>query len=399
MKNKLFAFSTEILRGEVPTEIEILPIGKWKGYKDRSTGETIEIEVTKDDALAAIAFRKSQIERYPDRDLVIDYEHQTMYDVQAPAAGWMGELFLRGDAVWAKINSWTEKAAEYLQNREYRYFSPVFAFGESDRETGETIRLMIKNGALTKEPFLDSMSPVVAKDKSEVSIYYLTNKPIKGDLQMPTVQEILQYLAELLGIDAGSTWDTIKSKLDAIKTGADTVTAKYKSAMEAIGLKAEATVDDVKTFAAKHKSILDALGVQATATVDEIKNIIAAKGSSHPIDMKNYVLKSDYESLAVQMKEMQIEPILAKHMNRGALHLKEQDAYRSDYKNNLRTLKDIDELLSLRPDYSIIPLQEIKLKDHKPDATGEQSVEVIKEYAAKNNVSFRDAAIAMSKKK
>ena len=56
-------------------------------------------------------------------DLVIDYEHQTLSDVQAPAGGWIKDLYKGEDAIIAKVE-WTPKAAEYLKNKEYRYLSP-----------------------------------------------------------------------------------------------------------------------------------------------------------------------------------------------------------------------------------------------------------------------------------
>ena len=61
--------------------------------------------------------------------MVVDYEHQTLSDREAPAAGWIkkidGLAIKAKDGLWA-IAEWTEKARQYIQNKEYRYFSPVF---------------------------------------------------------------------------------------------------------------------------------------------------------------------------------------------------------------------------------------------------------------------------------
>ena len=49
----------------------------------------------------------------------IDYEHQTLKDMQAPAAGWIKDIILRSDGIYGAVD-WTERAAEYLKNKEYR---------------------------------------------------------------------------------------------------------------------------------------------------------------------------------------------------------------------------------------------------------------------------------------
>ena len=36
-------------------------------------------------------------------DIVIDYEHQTLGNVQAPAGGWIKELILKKDGIYARV--------------------------------------------------------------------------------------------------------------------------------------------------------------------------------------------------------------------------------------------------------------------------------------------------------
>ncbi len=114
MKHLILAVLKEM--AGAPTTFQVLPEGKivMEGY-----GEAV---MDADAAAAIIAeFKRRGIE------MVIDYEHQTMQDVQAPAAGWIKELLWKGkEGLWA-VCEWTARAAEYLQNREYRYFSPVIA--------------------------------------------------------------------------------------------------------------------------------------------------------------------------------------------------------------------------------------------------------------------------------
>jgi len=91
-------------------------------------------------------------------DLVIDYEHQSIKDDQAPAAGWITSLMNRGkDGLWAAVN-WTQRAKNYLKNREYRYFSPVFNIRRADHKV-----IKILNVALTNNPRINRINPIIAK--------------------------------------------------------------------------------------------------------------------------------------------------------------------------------------------------------------------------------------------
>lgn len=91
-------------------------------------------------------------------DMVIDYEHQTLKDVQAPAAGWIKTLVDRGNqGLWAKVE-WTDRAREYLKNREYRYFSPVFFITPTNNRVVKLV-----NVALTNSPKINDIRPIVSK--------------------------------------------------------------------------------------------------------------------------------------------------------------------------------------------------------------------------------------------
>lgn len=109
------------------------------------------------------------IERFKARglDIVIDYEHQTegkteKYDYSspdgtAPAAGWIKRLVNKGaNGLWAAVE-WTEKAKKFLSDKEYRYFSPVFALSKKDGLV-ELLRV-----ALTNAPRLNGINPIIAK--------------------------------------------------------------------------------------------------------------------------------------------------------------------------------------------------------------------------------------------
>lgn len=112
---------------------------------------------------AAIAARVIALVARAVDDLVIDYEHQTLYTETngqpAPAAGWLKALEWReGDGLYAIDLRWTERAAAAIAAKEYRYISPVF---EYDKKTGEV--LGIRMAALTNHAGLDGLTDLVAR--------------------------------------------------------------------------------------------------------------------------------------------------------------------------------------------------------------------------------------------
>ena len=66
-------------------------------------------------------------------DLVVDYEHQTLKGCEAPAAGWVKELKLEDGQIKAVVE-WTPRGAQYLENKEYRYLSPVVNVRKADNK-------------------------------------------------------------------------------------------------------------------------------------------------------------------------------------------------------------------------------------------------------------------------
>ncbi len=91
------------------------------------------------------------------RDLVIDYEHQTLQGIEAPAAGWIDQLVTKEDGLYAHIKRWSERAITYLQAGEYRYFSPVIL-------TQESRVIALHSVALTNHPAIHGLTPLVHAD-------------------------------------------------------------------------------------------------------------------------------------------------------------------------------------------------------------------------------------------
>lgn len=98
------------------------------------------------------------------RKLAVDYEHQTFAQLNGradglrPAAGWIGQLAVRDDGLWAMDVTWTARARALLASGEYRYFSPVI-FWEDERY--ETL-VGLGPVALTNDPAMHAVTPLAA---------------------------------------------------------------------------------------------------------------------------------------------------------------------------------------------------------------------------------------------
>ncbi|NKF51369.1 phage scaffold protein [Shewanella sp. WXL01] len=127
-------------------------------------------------------------------DYHFDYEHQTIHSETngqpAPAAGWFKDLeYVPGEGVFANNINWTDKAKQFIADKEYRFASAVFAY---DRVTGRPTQL--KHIALTNAPALDGMNAIAAlKRVSQPSTQHPT-----GD---STMNEALTLLLSMLGIE------------------------------------------------------------------------------------------------------------------------------------------------------------------------------------------------------
>lgn len=212
----------------VPEEIKILPLGHVHSQKGDFEVDDESVELIRKQ------FKSRKL------DLVIDYEHQTLKDVQAPAGGWIEDIYKGDDAIVAKVK-WTDRAKEYLQNREYRYLSPVVMVRKSDRKAAA-----IHSVALTNTPAIDGMFALV----NSIDISNLEEK--EEDTQMD-----LKKLAALLGLPETATEEDVEKALAEAKASmeankgdegkSDTVPVANSVVLSLLGLGADAKTEDVAT--------------------------------------------------------------------------------------------------------------------------------------------------------
>lgn len=198
MKLTLAACSFEIDKAKYG-RIQLLPYGKFRATDGRPT----DVEawyVTDTNGADVVALANSQKNPLP-----IDYEHQTLHSQQngkeAPSAGWMEYLYFNPQGIFADVR-WTDKAAEYIKNGEYRYISAVFAY-----DTNGYVR-KIFHAALTNNPALDGMDEVMVA----ASVQLLNQQKEKPEMD----KKLLAALCALFALKADASEAEITEKVTAL---------------------------------------------------------------------------------------------------------------------------------------------------------------------------------------
>jgi phage I-like protein len=126
--------------GAVPDWVQLTPPGP------AIVGRDGRAWTLSDPAAVAAAFD-------PAKEPQIDLEHSSQElapkGLPAPAVGWMKEIEVRGNTLWARVD-WTADGAALVTSRAYRYLSPVMAV---DKKTGEILRIV--SAGLTNSPNLE----------------------------------------------------------------------------------------------------------------------------------------------------------------------------------------------------------------------------------------------------
>lgn len=148
------------LRSEVPKAlvsedaargwIHCARVGEWKGHPSGP------FEFTRAVFKRIIANFKAEKE-----PVVLTYEHPRYAGDGNPviAAGWIHDLDLRGDDLYAQVE-FTKRAAGYIREGEYRFCSVVVDFESVHRQSAEDIGPELFEIGLTNQPFLSGLRPI-----------------------------------------------------------------------------------------------------------------------------------------------------------------------------------------------------------------------------------------------
>lgn len=148
-------------------------------------------------------------------DLVIDYEHQTLYSEQngqpAPAAGWFKAMEWReGSGLWIKPR-WTDRARDFIHGGEYRYLSAVFPYDKEGHP------LALHSAALVNRPGIDGLQAVAALNAH----FSPTVHPEQETVMNETLRKLLAALGIELAEDAEPTDEQYQTAVTALKALTD----------------------------------------------------------------------------------------------------------------------------------------------------------------------------------
>ncbi len=269
----------------VPEWIQVLPMGKTR---------VNDVDLLVDDQSI-----KDMIADFEQRknDLVLDYEHQTLDGIEAPAAGWLVDLEGRADGLWAKVD-WTDRGHGYVSAREYRYISPVVFV---DEKTSRCYRL--QSAALTNNPAIDGMQPVAAKEEKG------------GNDNM----DLLAKLIELLGLAPEATEDEAVGAVQLLLTSGGEGAVTEETITEAIDQAVEAAVGE--TLDSIEETLIEveeAVATGDTVAVAKAKNKfnrVVAKAKNKDAHQTRPPQKVSSE--AQELRRMKAEMVVEKAITEG----------------------------------------------------------------------------------
>lgn len=303
--------------GECPDKIKILPVGRINSEK----GDFV-VDEESYNAMKAEMQRRGI-------DIVIDYEHQTLQDVQAPASGWVKELIYTPEAIIAKVE-WTQKAQEYLKNKEYRYLSPVVLIRKEDNKA-----VALHSLALTNTPAINGMFAIVNSANIET-------ENDTGGKGMD-----LQKLKELLGLPADAAEETIMNALMEKLGGAE-----KKEESETKEEPEPGKEQEKETEVVANSVILGLLGLKENAKTEDVAGkIMALKAGADS-------QQQEITDALNRLKNREADEVVMNALKAGKITAAQKD-WAKDYV--LKDRKGFDAFIEKAP--VVVPVGKLNLKD------------------------------------
>ena len=215
-------------------------------------------------------------------DIVVDYDHQALAVMEpgsgktAKAAGWVKDLAVREDGIWANIE-WTAVAAASIKEKEYRYLSPVIP-----HDAKGNVR-MVLGVSLTNVPAYHIEAFSAAK------------------ISPQNRNDDMDKILAALGLAKGASEDTVLAALNALLASIAAIGAATGSAEDAtpdeIQAAALAAVDD-------RKRLIKASGVAVDAKVDDAVAALTSLKTKGEPDPTKFVPIDQVTALSQEVKEL-----------------------------------------------------------------------------------------------
>lgn len=315
---KLFACKGEKteIKG-VPDVIPIIPLGHVRSQKGDFNVDEESFRLMKEH------MSKRGI------DIVVDYEHQTLDDVQAPAGGWIKDIYLQDGAIAAKVE-WTQTAKKYLENKEYRYLSPVILVRKSDSKA-----TVLHSVALTNTPAIDGMFPII--NSVDLDQYEEGGKGMD-----------LKALAKLLGLPEDATDEQIFSTVKAALVEA----AQLKEDAEKKEENQDGGKGDGEVVA--NKTILGLLGLAEEAKTEDVASAILSLKAAP----KGTVSESEFKALKEKIANDDAEKAVMVALKAGKISTA-QKVWAKEYA--LKDPQGFDKFVDKAP--QVVPIDEIEFEE------------------------------------
>lgn len=219
--------------------------------------------------IARIAARKNPI--------VIDYEHQTLYAEKngqpAPAAGWFSRAEWReGKGLYATDVEWTARAKKMIEDREYKYFSPVIIY---NKKSGDVVDIEL--GAITNYPGIDGMQDVMLRAAARFNL-------LEEDSAM---SELQKALITAFALAATATDTEIIAACTALKAKADKA-GELETAIAALKTQSPDPAKYVPVAAMQElqTKVADLTAANLKRDIDEVIDIAMSEGKILPAQEK-----------------------------------------------------------------------------------------------------------------
>jgi phage I-like protein len=226
---------------ESNNEFKLAVTGKWQGHINGPFEITLEDlnQMKKNFDAAAV-------------DGVIDLDHATVIKGTGEAYGWIKELEVRENELWASKVEWLEHGKELIKSGKYKYISPVLLPNTIEQTSGENIGWTIHSAALTNRPFLEELGEIIVNNKPN------SNEGEQG--MTPEQKARLEALEaenkSLKDAQAAAREEAITTSVDSA-IAANKVNKDQRDSLIALG---KANPESLKDFLDKAKAIVVAPG-------------------------------------------------------------------------------------------------------------------------------------------
>jgi len=127
------------------------------------------------------------------KDILFDYGHESLWNAGARAAGWSpkNDVQARSDGLYIRYPDFTPKAKEAIENKEYRYFSPVYRLNAKDK-MGREIGAILHSVALTNIPYMDNEIDHIQNSQEDIMAFskeFLAKLGLPEDATQEQVEE------------------------------------------------------------------------------------------------------------------------------------------------------------------------------------------------------------------